>query len=172
MCYGREAMAGFGRRFESRRRSSYPPARRVPVAGQLSGGGCRTPRTKWAFARSRSATDRQPVDCDGRTKAGRSRRRRGNAEGSPRFSGKAQAVRLRAPGRKVEPMSKFFINRPIVAMVISIVMVIRRGHHDFQFTRCPISEYRAAGNSDPGHLRREPKRRHWSNPLPRRSSSR
>ena len=51
-------------------------------------------------------------------------------------------------------MSKFFINRPIVAMVISIVTGDRRRGHDRRPARCPISQHRASGNPGPGHLRR------------------
>ncbi len=59
-------------------------------------------------------------------KAGRARGGRGRAEGASRIASKPETVcgAKRDGGGKVRPMSKFFINRPIVAIVISIVMVI------------------------------------------------
>ena len=51
-------------------------------------------------------------------------------------------------------MSKFFINRPIVAMVISIVLVLVGCTHHSDFACRTVSEYRSAGDSNPGYLRR------------------
>ena len=51
-------------------------------------------------------------------------------------------------------MSKFFINRPIVAMVISIVMVLVGALTILSSAGRPVSQHRSAGDSSPGHLRR------------------
>ena len=48
-------------------------------------------------------------------------------------------------------MSKFFIGRPIVAMVIAILMVIV-GWSPWSAAGGAVPEYRAAGGSGPGHL--------------------
>ena len=45
-------------------------------------------------------------------------------------------------------MSKFFINRPIVAMVISILMVIVGVVASAGTANCPVPQYR--GSADPG----------------------
>ena len=56
-------------------------------------------------------------------------------------------------GRRLA-MSKFFINRPIVAMVISILMVIVGAVTIASLPVAQFPAHRAAGSADPGHLRR------------------
>ena len=51
-------------------------------------------------------------------------------------------------------MSKFFINRPIVAMVISILLVIVGAVTIVSSADRPIPGHRPAGNPGSGHLRR------------------
>ena len=58
-----------------------------------------------------------------RAEAGRARRRRRRSEGAPGRASEPEAD-LSENAREGDPMSKFFINRPIVAIVISIVMVL------------------------------------------------
>ena len=49
-------------------------------------------------------------------------------------------------------MAQFFINRPIVAMVIAILTVIVGGITIFTPARGAVSQHRAAGNQNSGHL--------------------
>ena len=51
-------------------------------------------------------------------------------------------------------MSKFFINRPIVAMVISIVMVLVGSLTVLSSARRTVSQHHSTGNSSHRHLRR------------------
>ena len=51
-------------------------------------------------------------------------------------------------------MSKFFINRPIVAMVISILTVIVGVVDDRKPADSPVPEYRPAGDSAVSDVRR------------------
>jgi hydrophobic/amphiphilic exporter-1 (mainly G- bacteria), HAE1 family len=50
-------------------------------------------------------------------------------------------------------MSKFFSNRPIVAMVISIVLVMVGSLTMLNLPVAQFPKYYSAGNPDPGHLR-------------------
>ena len=69
-------------------------------------------------------------------------------------------------------MSKFFINRPIVAIVIAILMVIVGA---VAILSLPVAQFpNIVPPEDPRvrDLRRAPTRKRWSSPSPRRSSSR
>jgi len=59
-------------------------------------------------------------------------------------------------------MSKFFINRPIVAMVISIVLVIVGAITILSLPIAQFPQHRSAGDSSPGHLRRRGRPKRWS----------
>jgi membrane fusion protein (multidrug efflux system) len=54
----------------------------------------------------------------------------------------------------VRRMSKFFINRPIVAMVISILMTHRRHRRHVGFAHGAVPQHRPARNQGHGHLHR------------------
>ena len=61
-------------------------------------------------------------------------------------------------------MSKFFIRRPIVAIVISILMVIVGAITIIESAGRAVSEYRPPEITRAGHLRRRPTPRLWSRP--------
>ncbi len=99
------------------------------------------------------------MDHRRRIEAGRTRGRRGRPESSPGDDGEAEAVHARSRGsggngREVTVMSKFFIRRPIVAMVISILMVIVGARHDRGTAGRSVSSDRPAGSADFGRLHR------------------
>ena len=58
-------------------------------------------------------------------------------------------------------MYRFFINRPIVAMVIAILMVIVGSVSMVSLPISQFPEHRAAGNPHPNHLRRRRRARRW-----------
>ena len=69
-------------------------------------------------------------------------------------------------------MSKFFINRPIVAMVIAILMVIVGAVTIAGLAHRAVPADRSAGSADLAPPTSAPTRRPSSNPWPRPSSSR
>ena len=113
------------------------------------------------------------VDHRRRAEAGRARGRRRRAEGSARRAGEPEAVRgAGGSDRQVDSMSKFFINRPIVAMVISILMVIVGAVTIAGLPDRAVPRHRAAGSADSARPTSARMRRPSSSPWPRRSSSR
>ena len=69
-------------------------------------------------------------------------------------------------------MSRFFINRPIVAIVIAIFFVIAGAVMVFRLPIAQFPEHRSAANSDDGYLYRRRRAHRRSNPSPLRSRSR
>ena len=112
-------------------------------------------------------------------KPGESRRRR-TSEGAGRHDRQPQAAHRQSAqvnadaaevGREVNVMAKFFINRPIVAMVISIVMVIVGV---VAMVQLPIAQYPPNSRRRKSWSRRPmsaPTRKPSNSRLPRRSSS-
>ena len=69
-------------------------------------------------------------------------------------------------------MYRFFINRPIVAMVIAILQVVVGLVTMLSLPVAQYPEHCSAGNSHPDHLRRRRRADSGGNPSPRPSKNR
>ena len=177
-------------------------ARRRARARSAPCRSSRAPRSSWSWPRTRSpfrpvTLDERVGDALHRhegPQAGRARHRRGRPEGAARHAGESRDPRDSSahragghPPRRATPpgprpparrrpeargVAEFFIRRPIVAIVISILMVLHGGvrAHAAQLRAVPVP--RARRRSASRRTTRAPPPWPSSSPSPRRSSRR
>src|SRR5207245_9603275 len=97
------------------------------ICGGTRSGNCARGKTRSAMRPPRTvriAITMATMGHRGGRASGGTRGRRGAAEGAARHAGAPHAVGRRAQHDRRQLMASFFINRPIVAMVIAILTVL------------------------------------------------